>query len=71
MLFSYKGDCMFKDDKDFKFLLLIMILLSANILISVYMKGCEVEQPHPIYDSIYMSKGNECLQIEKESCYSN
>ena len=45
---------MFKDDKDFTFLILIL-LLSANVFMSIYMKGCEVEQPHPIYDSIYMS----------------
>lgn len=45
---------MLKNDKDFKVLLLV-ILMGVSVLLSAVVNGCNIKQPHPVWDSIYMS----------------
>ena len=53
-----------KDDKDFKVLLLVLFMLTWLIL-NLLSEGCNIEQPHTIYDSIYM--GWDCDYYRKRN----
>lgn len=41
-----------KNDKD-NYFLFVMIIMLLGLYISLFTKSCVLQNPHPVYDSIY------------------